>query len=90
VVGIAEMFREYSGEDVDWFQLAFCFERANDARNERQRYRDWLRALKPTRRAKCREYQRKYETKPSAIELRRARQRAYWHRKQARQRGKAA
>jgi hypothetical protein len=86
VVGIAAMFAELSGDEPDWFQLAFCFERANDERKERQRYRDWLRAPNQTRRAKCREYQRKYATKPNAIELRRARQRAYWHRKQAERR----
>jgi hypothetical protein len=84
MTGIREMFQEYSGEDVDWFQLAFVFEERVRQRNERQRYHDWLRGPKPTRREKCREYQRKYEAKPSAIEMRRARQRAYWHRKKLR------
>lgn len=40
MVGIAEMFSEYSGEDQDWFQMAFCFEAAQAHRAQKQRERD--------------------------------------------------
>jgi hypothetical protein len=36
VTGIREMFAEYSGEDVDWFQMAFWFENARRAIREAQ------------------------------------------------------
>jgi hypothetical protein len=45
VTGIRELFEEYSGQDVDWFQLCFCWERSEEIRRERhresQRLVDW-------------------------------------------------
>lgn len=37
MTGVAEMFAEYSGSDVDWFQMAFCFESLTATRRERHR-----------------------------------------------------
>lgn len=41
MTGIREMFSELSGDEPDWFQLAFCFERAQEALDEAKR--DWKR-----------------------------------------------
>lgn len=51
MTGIREMFSEYDGSDVDWFQLAFVLEREHDFQRERMRYLDWKRGRDPKRRA---------------------------------------
>ena len=37
MVGIAEMFSELSGDEPDWFQMVFMFERQREIKLERQR-----------------------------------------------------
>lgn len=39
MTGIKQMFQEYSGEEVDWFQMAFWFEEGQ--RRKRERESDW-------------------------------------------------
>lgn len=54
LTGIREHFAELSGEDVDWFQLCFCWERARETKLERhresQRLIDWRKRGGPPRR----------------------------------------
>lgn len=68
MTGIKQMFQEYSGEEVDWFQLAFYFEQEHAAKLERNRQwrksnRIWRRLYQRAKRAtneNVREYHRNY------------------------------
>jgi hypothetical protein len=90
MVGIQAMFAEYSGEDVDWFQLTFWFERQREirleAQREAQRMIDWRkRGGPPGRRGRPKRY--------SADEIKERRKKqnlAAWHRWNEKQKGRAA
>ena len=51
MTGIREMFAELSGDNHDWFQMAFAFERTHDREKERLRYVNWKRDARPERKA---------------------------------------
>lgn len=70
MTGVAEMFAEYSGEEVDWFQMQFWFEqeyerqKANKRDNERRRYRVFVRQMRDAINARRRPQQRdRYQAK---------------------------
>lgn len=96
MTGIAELFAEYSGQDPDWFQLAFCFERTREAELERKReneQRRW-RIIRTNheraehrrvvnRRAVAKHEQKKRATDPQWVEAYRKRNRERMQRKRA-------
>lgn len=89
MTGIKSMFAELSGDEPDWFQLAFCWERARETRLERQRecqrLIEWRkRGGPPGKRGRPR------RAVPLTLAEKRARNLAYQLKWQAKQKGKAA